>query len=180
MATNPFVFPVGDVMNGDGMPETLTQIGPSPSRIGPAMIAIPEGQEVTVEATVTPLGNGVLVDAAATAQLKGQCVRCLTELNPTETLTISQVFSGGDDFISGDSEDEDDAGSGDEVPLIVDDTVDLEQAFIDEAGLNLPFNPTCEPACPDDADVPAPDGISGEENNLVDPRWADLEKFLER
>ena len=40
------------------------------------------------------------------------------------------------------------------------------------------FNPTCQPECEGDTDVPAPDAVEGEENNLVDPRWADLEKFL--
>lgn len=178
MATNPFVFDVADVLRGDGLPKTLTYTGPSPSRIGPEMIAIPEGAEVEVEATITPLGSGVIVDATATAQLQGQCVRCLRPLTPTETLTVSQVFSGGDDFITGDAEDDADAGSGDDVPRIVDDTVDLEQAFVDEAGLNLPFNPTCQPECPEDSDVPAPDGISEEETDRVDPRWAGLEKFL--
>lgn len=178
MATNPFVVDVSEAQRGDGLPVTTTQTGPSPSRIGPEMIAIPEGQEVTVEATVTPLGGGVLVDATATAQLTGQCVRCLRELTPTEQISVSQVFSGSDDFITGDDSAEDDNGSGDDVPAIVDDTVDLEQAFVDEVGLNFPFNPVCEPACPEDSDVPTPDGVSGEKNDLVDPRWADLEKFL--
>lgn len=179
MATNPFVFNVAGVVGGDGLPETFTQQGPSPSRIGPAMIAIPEGADVSVEATVIPLGSGVLVEAEATAQLEGQCVRCLRTLTPTETIAVSQVFSGSDDFITGDAEDDADAGSGDEVPRIINDTIDLEQAFVDEAGLNLPFNPVCEPACPEDSDVPAPDGVSGEDNGLVDPRWAGLERFLD-
>ena len=65
-----------------------------------------------------------------------------------------------------------------ELAASVDNTVDLEQAFVDEAGLNWPFNPTCEPECEGDTDVPAPDAVEGEEHNLVDPRWADLEKFL--
>lgn len=178
MATNPFVFDVAAVMRGDGLPETTTHTGPSPSRIGPEMIAVPEGAPVDIEATLTPLGSGVLVDAAMTAQLEGQCVRCLRPLTPTETIRISQVYSGSDDFITGDAEDSADAGSGDDVPAIAEDKVDLEQAFIDEAGLTLPFNPTCEPTCPEDSDVPSPDGVSGEENNLPDPRWAGLEKFL--
>lgn len=178
MATNPFLVDVSAALHGDGLPVTISQTGPSPSRIGPEMIAIPEGQEVTVEATVTPLGGGVLVDATATAQLQGQCVRCLRELTPTETITVSQVFSGSDDFITGDAEAAEDDGSGDDVPKIVDDIVDLEQSFVDEAGLNLPFNPVCEPTCPEDSDVPGPDGVSGEENDVVDPRWAGLEKFL--
>lgn len=177
MATNPFVFDVGDALS-DGTPVTVTQTGPSPSRIGPEMIAIPEGREAEVEATIIPLGSGLMVDATATARLQGECVRCLKELTPTETLRISEVFSASDDFISGDDEAAEDAGSGDEISRVVDNTVDLEQAFVNEAGLTWPFNPTCQPECAGDTDVPAPDGISGEEEDTVDPRWAGLEKFL--
>ena len=133
MSTNPFVFDVSDVLGGDGTRETVTQTGPSPSRIGPEMIAIPEGREVEIEATLVPLGSGVMVDATATAQLEGQCVRCLKELTPTETLRISEVFSASDDFITGDSEEDEDQGSGDEIRQVVDGTVDIEQAFVDEA-----------------------------------------------
>ncbi|SER40035.1 YceD family protein [Corynebacterium cystitidis] len=177
MATNPFVLNVADVLRSDGMPQVITTTGSSPSRIGPEMIAIPEGGEVTVEATVTNLGSGVLVDATATASLEGECVRCLAPLTPTESLTISQVFSIDEDFITGDEEVDEDQGSGDEVKYVnPDDTVDLEQSFIDEAGLTLPFNPTCQPDCAE-TDVPAPDGVSGAEER-VDPRWAGLEKFL--
>lgn len=178
MANNPFEFDVSGVLNGDGLPETVTHTGPSPSRIGPEMIAIPAGREVEVEATLTPLGSGVMVDATLTAQLEGQCVRCLKELTPTETLRISEVYAADDDFITGDAEEEEDQGSGDEIGRVEGDTVNLEQAFVNEAGLTLPFNPTCQPECEGDTDVPTPDGVSGEENNLVDPRWADLEKFL--
>ncbi|MHA2789296.1 YceD family protein [Corynebacterium sp. S7] len=179
MATNPFVFYVGDVMRGDGMPQVRQQVGPSPSRIGPEMIAIPEGGEVSIEATITPLGSGVLVDATATAVLDGECVRCLAPLHPTESITISQVFSYDDDFITGDPEDDEDKGSGDEILHVSsDDKVDLEQSFVDEAGLSLPFNPTCQPSCKsDESDVPEPDGVSGEEER-TDPRWSGLEKFL--
>lgn len=178
MATNPFIFDVTDALTGDGLPVTRTQVGPSPSRIGPEMIAIPEGQEVEVEATLIPLGGGVMVDATATAQLKGQCVRCLKELTPTETIRISEVYSASDNFITGDAEVDEDEGSGDEIMRVVDNTVDLEQAFVNEAGLSWPFNPTCEPECDGDTDVPRPDGVAGEEDGLVDPRWAGLEKFL--
>ncbi len=55
MANNPFVLNVADALRSDGMPLDITATGPSPSRIGPEMIAIPEGGEVTVEATVTNL-----------------------------------------------------------------------------------------------------------------------------
>lgn len=178
MSDNPFVFNVAEALRGDGAPITVTQTGPSPSRIGPAMIAVPENDEVEVEATIIPLGNGVLVDATMRAELTGQCVRCLKTLHPRESVRVEQVFSASDSFITGDAEVDEDLGSGDEIQRVVDDTVDLEQAFVDEAGLNWPFNPTCEPECEGDTDVPAPDGISGEEQDRVDPRWAGLERFL--
>lgn len=180
--SSPFVFNVAALLRGGSgavMPEQRTQTGPTPVRIGPEMIAIPEGAEVTVAATLTPLGEGILVDADVTGQLSGQCVRCLRELHPQLDLHVSQVFSDSPDFIVGDPDE--DEGGGDEVPEVIDDEIDLLQSVVDEAGLNLPFNPTCEGGCPTDGEteVPPPDGVSGEdEKNLPDPRWAGLEKFL--
>lgn len=178
MSDNPFIIDVADALDGDGLPITVTQTGPSPSRIGPEMIAIPAGNEVEVEATIIPLGNGVMVDATARAELLGNCVRCLKELRPVETLRIQQVFATSDSFISGDAEVDEDKGSGDEIMYVVDDKVDLEQAFVDEAGLTWPFNPTCQPECKGDTDVPYHEQAISEDEERLDPRWAGLEKFL--
>ena len=162
------------------MPEQRTQTGPAPERIGVEMIAIPKGEDLTVAATLTPLGSGVLVDADISAVLTGECARCLKELHPQLDLHVTQVFAADESFVSGDEADSDDAGSGDEIPEIQDDELDLLQAVIDEAGLNLPFAPVCEDGC----DIQTPEGvttgISGEEEEAekIDPRWAGLEKFL--
>lgn len=172
---SPFVFNVAELLqSNDALPEDRRQKGPSPSRIGPEMIAIAEGDPVTVEATITPLGSGVMIDAEVTAILSGECVRCLRPLHPEEHFRITQVFGADEDFVTGDDAEDAD----EEVPSVIDDTIDIEQAVIDEAGLNLPFNPTCPDGC-DDENMPAPDGISGEEDEgRTDPRWAGLEKFL--
>ena len=170
--TSPFVFNIARLADFD----QRTQTGPTPLRIGPEMIGIPEGDEVTVDATLSDLGGGVLVNADVRGTLTGQCVRCLRELHPEMDLRISQVYATTPDFITG--EEDDSEGSGDDVPVVTGDELDIIQAVIDEAGLTLPFNPTCEGGC-DDAETPAPDGVSGEdEGKLLDPRWADLEKFL--
>ncbi|GAA1474864.1 hypothetical protein CFELI_08900 [Corynebacterium felinum] len=170
-ANSPFVFDVATLLRS-GMTDFVSQQGPSPTRIGPAMIAIPEGAEVKVDATLTPLGEGVMVDADISATLSGECVRCLAPLHPIATLHVNQVFAASDDFITGDDAGEDE----DEIPQVEGDRIDLLQTVLDEAGLNLPFNPQCEGGC-SETDVPAPDGVSGEEEK-VDPRWAGLEKFL--
>ena len=103
-SNSPFVFDVSDPMRS-GMVEHRTQTGPSPTRIGPEMIAIPEGHDVTVDATLTPLGEAIMVDATIQARLQGECVRCLKTITPDTTLTVSQVFATTPDFVVGDPDD---------------------------------------------------------------------------
>lgn len=165
--TSPFVFNIVGLTDFT----QRTQTGPSPMRIGPEMIGLAEGEEVTVEATLSQLGGGILVDADVRGRLTGQCVRCLTELHPELELHVSQVFAVSPDFVTGEEGDE-----VDDLPEVVGDRIDLLQTVIDEAGLTLPFNPTCEGGC-GETETPAPDGVSGE-FKPVDPRWANLEKFL--
>lgn len=171
--TSPFIFDVTGLLRGTGMPEQRQKTGPSPTRIGPEMIAIPEGGEVTVEATLTPLGEGIMVDAEVRTTLRGECSRCLRTLTPEQTLRVNAVFAAHEDFITRDESEDDE---NEEVPMVTDDKIDLLQPVIDEAGLSLPFNPVCRGGCPDDAEVPAPDGVVGEVER-IDPRWAGLEKF---
>ena len=177
---SPFVFDVAALLRGSGLPENIQQSGPSPTRIGPEMIAIPEGGHVDIDAHLIPLGGGISVQATIQAQLQGQCSRCLRELSPQTTLNVSEVFAVDDDFITGEAgEDEE------ELPQVHQDSVDLLQSVIDAAGLNLPFNPLCTElgfdSC-DDSEVPAPDGTVDDEDDdgegPLDPRWAGLEKFL--
>lgn len=170
-AASPFVFDVSRVLR-TGVPETLTQSGETPERIGPAMIAVNKGQPVSIEAVLTPLGEAVMADATLRATFTGQCSRCLAQLHPEYTLSVNEVFAASEDFIQGDEPGEEE----DELPQVEGDEIDLLQSFLDEAGLNLPFNPVCEDGCAD-SDVPAPDGVSGE-TKPQDPRWAGLEKFL--
>lgn len=178
-AVSPFVFDVGRVLR-EGAPEPFSRVGDAPERIGAEMIAVEQGAEVRLDGVVTPLGGGVLIDADVRAPLRGQCVRCLGDLSDELDIHVSTVFSAGEGFLTGDVDDEDAA---DDVPALDGDLADITQAVIDEAVLALPFNPTCEnvenhPCDGEDTGVPAPDGVSGEQGDAPDPRWAGLaEKF---
>lgn len=160
---SPFVFDVAALLRGSGLPENIQQSGPSPARIGPEMIAIPEGGHVDIDAHLIPLGGGISVQATIQAQLKGQCSRCLRELSPQTTLNVSEVFAVDDDFITGEAVENED-----ELPQVNQDSIDLLQSVIDAAGLNLPFNPLCTElgydSC-DDSEVPAPDGTVDDEDD---------------
>lgn len=97
-AASPFVFDVARVLR-TGTPETLTQTGEAPERIGPAMIAVKKGEQVSVEAVLTPLGEAVMADATLRATFSGQCSRCLSPLSPEYTLSVNEVFAASEDFI---------------------------------------------------------------------------------
>ena len=79
--TSPFVFDVAGLLRSPGLPVQESNTGQSPVRVGVPMIAVDEGAEVTVDATLTPLGEGIMVDATVTAPLTGQCSRCLRDLS---------------------------------------------------------------------------------------------------
>lgn len=179
--TSPLKFNVAALVRGPeatGMPRQCSQTGPAPQRIGVEMIAIPQGADITVDVTLTPLGNAIMADADVTGTLSGECARCLAPISRPLDLHVTQVFAVNEDFITGDGVAEEDKGSGDEVPEVDGDYIDLLQAVIDEAGLTLPFAPTCDGEC----DIDTPDnvttGVVGEDEDKVDPRWAGLEKFL--
>ena len=177
-AASPFVFDVGRVLR-EGAPEPFSRVGETPELIGAEMIAVEEGAEVQLDGIVTPLGGGVLIDADVRAPLSGQCVRCLGDLAGDLDIHVSTVFSAGEGFVTGDVDDD----VADEVPGLVGDLAAITQAVIDEAVLALPFNPSGETVekrdChAEDTGVPAPDGVSGEQGDAPDPRWAGLaEKF---
>ncbi|MDO4928394.1 MAG: YceD family protein [Corynebacterium sp.] len=178
---SPLVLPLKSIAPGAQNPEYLHQTGPSPSRIGTTMLAIAEGSPLEVDATVIPIGDGILIQAHIHATTTGQCVRCLADLEQDFDADISGVFSADAELINSDDDDELDAEDKADAAVypLSGDTIDLEQLLIDEACLALPFNPACENGCANDATgVPEPDGVSGEEDAGVDPRWAGLEKFL--
>lgn len=144
--------------------------------IGLDMIAVPAAEIVTIEGTLEAVNEGVFVNGTITAPTKGECVHCLSELAGQITTPLTELFLYPDTETAAEVEE------GDDDVYVLDDPMelDLKQAVIDAVGLGLPFAPTCSTVeghdCPEN-DVPDPDGIAGEENDLIDPRWADLEKF---
>ena len=169
---SPLKFNVAQLLRANAF-EQREQTGPAPERIGLEMIAFPQGSELTVNADLTPLGEGLMVDARINGTLTGECARCLKPLERPFELKVNQVFALSEDFITGDPADDED-----DVPSVVGEDIDLLQTAIDEAGMTLPFAPICEGGC----DISTPEGVevgvSGEEEERVDPRWSGLEKFL--
>ncbi|WP_158256042.1 DUF177 domain-containing protein [Corynebacterium sp. 13CS0277] len=176
--TSPLNFDVTDILRGANS-ATLDSSGPAPARIGLNMVAFEEGAPLDVTAHFTPLG-GETVNAFATVSgpQTVQCARCLATFTHDDSVEINRVYTADPNLVQGEEAEDEDADEG--VEVFEGTVVDLTQALIDEAGLTWPFSPVCADygrECDTD-DVPAPDGESGkDEKNLIDPRWAGLEKF---
>lgn len=174
---NPLRIDCTRFVRGVTEPEHVTVTGESPQRIGLEMMAIDDGAEITLDADLLPLGEGIHVHGAVTGTATAQCSRCLTEHAIDVTIDIDQIFALTDSFIT--THDGDDAEDDDEedIPRVENNIMDLTQVVIDEAGTSFPFNPTCDSLtgspCPEEAEVPE----SQDPDELIDPRWAGLEKF---
>lgn len=145
-----------------------------PSDVGVELIRIPEGTEVALDLMLTFVDEGVLVTGEVTGRAHVECARCLGEFDTQVAVSLTELYAAEGTAAAGGAEE-------DEVRLMDGDLVDLEPALVDAYGLEFPLSPTCteygREQCVNQ-DTPAPDGVSGEDEGRIDPRWAGLaEKF---
>lgn len=145
-----------------------------PSDIGVELIRLPEGSSVDLDLTLTYVDEGILVTGPVSGRARVECARCLGEFSTGVEVSLTEMYAAAGTAAAAGAEK-------DEVRLLDGDRLDLEPALIDAFGLEFPMSPTCtdygRDACVN-PDTPAPDGVSGEESDRIDPRWAGLvEKF---
>ncbi len=139
--------------------------------IGNEMIGVPVGSPIDLDLRFESVVEGVLVTGTAGLTLRGQCARCLKEIELDEQIDVMELF------VYPDKELDDEEAS-----RVVDETVDLEPVLRDSVVLDLPFTPLCREDCLGlciecGADLNAdPDHTHGD---AVDPRWAGLGDLLE-
>lgn len=166
-----------DTRNLARTPGAVTQVRRTamlPSTIGVEFIQLPERTGVQLDLALTCVDEGVLVSGPVTGRARVECARCLGEFQTDVEVTLAEMYAEGGTATA-------DGADEDEVRLLDDDLIDLEPALVDAFGLEFPMSPTCTdyglPECVNQ-DTPEPDGVSGEEQDRIDPRWAGLaEKF---
>lgn len=172
--TGPLVLDTRGISRAPGATTEIRRSAVVPTTIGVEMIAIPEGSELELDLILTFVDEGILVTGTVTGHAQVECARCLGEFTTDVQVDLTEMYAlEGRAAAEGAEEDE--------VRLLAGDMLDLEPALIDAFGLEFPLSPTCtdygHSACVN-TDIPAPDGVSGETEGRVDPRWAGLaEKF---
>lgn len=146
----------------------------NPVRIGLDMIAIDTGAPINLDLRMESVSEGVLVTGVIGAPTVGECARCLGPIAGRVEVGITELFAYPDSATEASTDE-------DEVPRVIDETVDLEQAVIDAVGLEFPFAPVCREDCPGLCPqcgitlATAPD----HHHDTIDPRWAKLANLLE-
>lgn len=153
-----------------GSMRTVSRVVPAPSRIGLDMVAIEEGADVTFDLRLESVSEGVLVTGSVSADIVGECSRCLEPFTDSVNLYLTELFAYPDSATEETTEE-------DEVYRVVDDEIDLEPVIVDAVGLEFPLQPLCsddcEGLCPE-CGIRLAIAESGHGHEIMDPRWAGL------
>ncbi len=149
------------------------------------MAVIAPGSDLVLDLRLESVMEGVLVTGTVDATMSGECGRCLEPVSTPVTAQILELFrypesgpyGGAKQSRSQPADGDDD----DELPMLVDDLIDLEPVLRDALVLELPLTPLCRPDCSGLCvgcggrldDLPA-----DHSHDAVDPRWAALSSLV--
>jgi uncharacterized protein len=163
---NPYAISVLDLMRHPGdMRERALEIT-APEGFGNALIGVPEGGRIAIDARLESLHEGILVTADVEAQIAGECSRCLDPIERTAEVEIQELFAYTEDEAFD--------------YTVVDESVDLEPLVREAVVMSLPFQPVCRPDCPGldpETGEKLADSASAQQREVLDPRWSALEGF---
>lgn len=135
----------------------------APEGWGNAVIGVREGETVHLDLRLESLHDGILVTAQVSTVAKGECVRCLIDVELPLEVEIREIFAYSRD----EAFDYEVQGT----------QIDLEPPVRDAVVLALPFQPVCQENCTGlcpQCGVRLLDNPGHEHEAAVDPRWAAL------
>ncbi|HEY2222397.1 YceD family protein [Actinomycetospora sp.] len=145
---------------------------PAPTDFGLEVIGVPTGEPIHVDLRLESVVEGVLASGSVSAEVVGECSRCLGPLHDHVEVDVTELYAYPDSVTDETTDEED-------VSRIVDEKIDLEPAVRDAVLLELPNAPLCSDDC---LGVPSPDAEAwafvpaGTERERIDPRWAALQE----
>lgn len=140
------------------------------ARIGLDVIVVPAGTAIELDLRMEPVTEGVLISGTAAAGADGECSRCLTPLSWPLQVELRELYAYPGSTTAATT-------SGDEVPRLIDELIDLFPLVRDEIVLALPPAPICRDDCRGlcvDCGVRLDDLEPGHTHETLDARWAAL------
>ena len=137
----PLVLDTRDLPRRPGALRAVERVVPAPADLGLELIGVPEGADLDLDLRLESVSEGVLVSGTVTGPVRGECGRCLREINDSLDVTIQELYAY-EDSTTDETTDEDEVGR------MQGDLIDLEPALRDAVVLTLPTNPLCREDCP--------------------------------
>jgi uncharacterized protein len=139
--SGPWVIDTRDVGRRPGSMRRYRRTAPAPAGLGvPGVVEVPEGSDVQLDLRVESVVEGVLVTGTATAEVGGECSRCLDPLTDALTVEVTELYAYPHSATDASTDE-------DEVSRVVDDLVDTEPLVRDSVMLALPQVPLCSDDC---------------------------------
>jgi uncharacterized protein len=165
VAAPALAISVRELLNQPGAHKHVVQRGPVPDMATPVAWVEP-GAEVTVDAEVESVVEGLLVSGQVSVMAKLECARCLRVVDRELLVDVQELFAL-------DPREATDDG----YAVLPDDRVPLDAMARDAIVLAFPAAPLCRPDCAGlcpqcGADRNTTD--CGHQQRAIDPRWAAL------
>jgi DUF177 domain-containing protein len=170
---SPLVLDTRDLPRSPGAMRAVQRTVTAPEGLGLELIGVPAGATLALTLRMESVTEGVLVSGRATAQLRGQCGRCLREIGSTLDVSLQELYAY-EHSTTDETTDEDEVGR------MRGDLIDLEPALRDAVVLALPNHPLCRADCPGlcpECGVHRDELPADHSHQRTDPRWAALERF---
>lgn len=165
---SPWVISIHELVRRPGELKEFHREIPAPANVGIEMIGVPEGSPVGVDLRLESVSEGVLATGVVSAELVGECSRCLGEVREERDFDLQELY-----YYPGRDAEED-------ALFVVDEYIDLDPPMRDAIVLELPFTPLCREDCLGLCPICGfnlnddPEHNHGEQ---IDPRWEGLELF---
>ena len=160
------VFDIHEFGHRAGGSKEIVDDVPAPEGIGNDVIGVPTESPIHLDLRLEGVGDGVLATGVAEVQLRGECARCLTEIEADAEIDLQELFL----FPGTDPDDT-------EASRVEAEMIDLEPVLRDAAMLDLPFIPLCREDC---AGLCPTCGVNlnrepeHSHDDTIDSRWAGL------
>jgi uncharacterized protein len=167
---SPWVIDTRQLVRRPGTMKRLETTLTSDDQMGIEVFAVPAGEPVKLNLRLESVVEGVLVSGTVITRAIGECARCLDEIVRPVGADLRELYAYPGSVTAQTTED-------DEIPIIVDELIDLEPLVRDEIVTQMPLAPLCRPDCPGLCSICGEhlaDLEPGHNHEILDPRWAAL------
>ena len=174
---SPFYFNAHDLPRRAGEFREYSLIITLPDSLGIPMLAVPKGEDLTVNLRITSVDEGIFVSGQVSSLAHGECTRCLDPVDFEIDQMFNQLYEYEEKAERIKKNAKPDDEEDEEILFLVGDFINLEIPLRDAIVLALPSNPLCNEECAGLCagcgekwvTLPADHSHQG-----TDPRWSSL------